>query len=715
MSKKTVINLLLSFFIIFSFVWLYIEKPGGLQNFDKKFIDILLSIRGAIPASKDIVIVDLDEKSLKELGQWPWQRNKFAKVLENLSAAGAGIIGLDIVFAEPDNSSPSKVLKEMGIKYKDAPDFDRMLAKTMKSTPTIAGYVFGFEESETVAEERLPSIPAIFIEKNKLEHDYLLDAKTVTLNIPLLQDSVYSSGFFNTFPDRDGIIRSVPLIIKYQDQIYPSLSLEMIRAVLGAKKVTVSYSEVGVSDITLGKFSIPTDRHGRLFVNFRGKSRSYKYLSAVDIYNNSFDKKDIEGKIVLIGTSAPGLLDLRATPFENVFAGVEVHANVIDNMINQDFIYRPPWAEGADIILILFVGLIMLFIFIIFEPFFVALLSLSLFFAFAYFNYYMMFEQGFILNIIFPLMTMITVFMFSIIVNYFFESKQKELIKSKFSKKVSSTVVEELMKKEDSKVLDTKEKRITIFFSDIRDFTSISEEVGSPKNLISLLNRYMTPMTDIIMRRQGTIDKFIGDSIMAYWNAPNDIKNHEDTAVKAAIEQIKKLKMLNEIFEKENLPSLEIGIGIHTGIATVGEMGSEGRSDYTVIGDSVNLASRLEGLNKFYGTHILISEDTKKGLKDDYLFRDIDTVRAKGKSKPVKIYEVLMLEDDNERFHKEIKLYNNALQLYKKADFAGAKEIFEELKEENELKLYILYLQRCDDFMKNPPEKFEGVWNFETK
>ena len=712
MNKKTIYNLLLSVAIILTSIWFYIYKYETLQYFDKKFVDVMFKIRGEKKASDDILIVDIDERSLKELGQWPWQRYKMAKILENLTKAEVGIIGLDIVFAEPDNSSPLKVLKELGIKTKNPPDFDKILALAIGSSPTIAGYVFGFDKVFTSG--TTPQIPAIFIEKNLPQNgNFLLEASSITLNIPIIQDSAYSSGFFNTFPDNDGIVRSVPLLIKYNDEVFPSLSLEMIRAALGVSKVFINYSQTGIESINIGDLTIPTDRHGRLFVNYKGKSKSFSYLSAVDIYNNNFDKDLVKGKIILVGTSALGLLDLRATPFESTFAGVEVHANAIDNIINKDFIYRPDWAEAVDIFVIIVSGAILAIIFTFAPALFLALFSFLVFGIFFLFIYYMLFYEGIILNTIFPLVTMVTLFATSMIINYFFETKQKELIKDKFSKKVSPAVVEDLLKHASSNTLEIREKEITIFFSDIRGFTSISEKIGSPKKLIELLNRYMTPMVEVIIKYHGTIDKFIGDAIMAYWNAPNDLKNHQDNAIMCAIDQIKRLKKLNVQLQNEKLPIINIGIGIHTGIATVGEMGSEGRSDYTVIGDNVNLASRLEGLNKYYGSHIIISEHTYKDLKNEYAIRELDTVRVKGKEHPVKIYEVLGSVDS--RIDKEIKLYNAALGLYKNSDFVEAKKLFVKLYESDNLKLYDIYIKRCAELIKNPPKKFEGIYEFTTK
>jgi adenylate cyclase len=343
-NKKT----LKKFFIYFSaslalattLSFLYVFFPKLPDSFDNRLRDFLFNVRGEISNSNSVVIVDIDEKSLQSLGQWPWSRNKIAQVVQNLAEAQAAIIGFDVVFPENDKSSPHKVLKELNIKHENAPNYDDIFAQVVASTPTILGYQFELEDKEHV-NDKVPNIPAIFIERNKnTDANYLIKAYGTILNIPQIQDNSYSSGFFNNIPDDSGIIRSVPLIISYDDAIYPSLSLELLRVATQTERVYVNYDEQGVNTISLNGIEIPTDRHGRLLINFRGKEGNFPYISALDIYKNDFKKEDIEGKIILIGTSAAGLLDLRATPFEAIYPGVEVHANAIDNIIEGDLLEK---------------------------------------------------------------------------------------------------------------------------------------------------------------------------------------------------------------------------------------------------------------------------------------------------------------------------------------------------------------------------------------
>ncbi|MDD3324054.1 MAG: adenylate/guanylate cyclase domain-containing protein [Sulfurospirillaceae bacterium] len=695
--------------------YMYINEVAIFSNINKKLTDLFFHIRGFEPASQDIVIVDIDEKSLRQLGQWPWSRDTVATLLNNMTQAQVGVIGLDIVFAESDNSSPKKVFQKLKMPYEKAIDYDEILANTFATTPTISGYTFDFET--TTKRGDVPNIPAIIIEKDKENNDFLPQAKGIIANIPLLQNASYSSGFFNTIPDEDGIVRSVPLLISYENQTFPSLSLEILRAITGAKKIVVNYTSVGVDSIVLGDIVIPTDRFGRLLVNYRGYAKSYTYLSAVDVYKNNFDKSVLEGKVAIIGTSASGLLDLRATPYENIYPGVEVHATAIDNVLNQDFIHKPAWVESADLALLLTLIIIITLASYLAGPILSAFITICCIYGFLHYAYSLLLSKGILLNIIYPFVSAILLYLFLTLIHYIAESKQKELIKAKFAKKVSKAVADSLIKQGDKGILEGKEREITIFFSDIRGFTSISEKIGSPKKLIDFLNQYMTPMSDIIIKKEGTIDKFIGDAIMAYWNAPLDVPEHANKALDVSIEQFKKLEELNKIFAKQNLPAIDIGIGLNSGMAVVGEMGSEGRSDYTVIGDTINLGSRLESLCKQYGAKIILSQYTKQKLKEPsrYIFRELDCVRVKGKQEPIFIYECLGTKDFELVKFDEKELYEEALGAYKRGDFALAFESFKTLANTYKAKLYTLYMERCEHYLKSPPTDFDGVFTFTTK
>ena len=720
----------------------YLLMPAKFQSLDNQLRDHMFLVRGYLEPTGNVVIVDIDEKSLKKLGQWPWRRKDFATILQNLSDAGVGIVGLDIVFAEYDNSSPAKVLKELGYDTTGVEDYDMLLAQTIANTPTILGYVFVLED-DGIASEGAPNIPAIFIERNKPDKDFIFEAKRAILNVPLSQKNAYSSGFFNTFPDDDsGIIRSVPLVMKYDGVVYPSLSMEMIRIMSESNKVYINYEEeIGVQSIESGPFSIPTDSFGRLLVNYRGPSFTYPYISAADIFNGSFNHKDVEGKFVLIGTSAAGLMDLRAMPYDNVYPGVEVHANVIDNIIQGDFISKPSWVLSADIAVIFFVGITLAILLGHQSAFMTLVVLVFVIMAQLSFNYYMLFVEGIAMNILFDIFILsISIYIISMVLNYFLETKQKNMIKGKFASKVSSDVMEDILKHADSDALNGDEREITVFFSDVRGFTNISEAMGDAKLLIEFMNNIMDPMTEIIIEEHGTVDKYIGDAIMAYWNAPHDVENHADRAVIASLRQLYELKILNEnlrnnikyenvtkMADNSHIPIVDIGIGLNSGVAIVGEMGSKRRSDYTVIGDPINLGARLESLCKYYNSRLNISNFTKSKLKGDYIYRFLDLVTVKGKKEPIEIWQIhdYVKVDGDTLFNldrvvllKELDYYHKAIELYKSEKFEEALKIFKDIngwENKSNLKIYDIYIERCEHYIQNPPKDFNGVFVHTTK
>ncbi|MGJ0313242.1 CHASE2 domain-containing protein [Aliarcobacter cryaerophilus] len=713
--KKFLIYSFFSFLISSFLIVLYIFFPSLLDSFDNRIRDSYFIFKGETKISNNVVIIDIDDSSIKEFGQWPWSRNILSKIIENLTNSNISVVGMDIVFAEEDRTSPSLIAKKLGIN-KELENYDFDFAKVISTSPVILGYSFNIEDNNS--SKNSPQIPAIFIEKNKnSDENYLIQAFGTTLNLPILQENSYSSGFFNIIPDESGVIRSVPLLISYNDTLYPSLALEIIRALNDIQKVFVNYDENGVSNIQLGDFYIPTDKYGRIFINYRGASKSFKYISAKDIYNNNFKVEDIEGKIALLGTSATGLYDLRATPYENVFPGVEVHANVIDNILQGDFIQKASYLDGVNIVSI-FVLAFFVFFFVSVTPFILKPFVFLLFFsAYLIFSYQALFSYGLVLNIIFPISSIILAFVFSIIIDFFYNIKQEKAIKNKFASKVSKSVMEDILKNIDNNEFSAKNKEITIFFSDIRGFTQVSEQLKA-KELIEYLNAYMEPMSSIIIKNQGTIDKFIGDAIMAYWNAPLDVENHADMAVKASLEQLEALNELNKKFEKDKLPTIDIGIGLNSGEVIVGEMGSSLRSDYTVIGDAINLGSRVESLCKYYGSKLNITNFTKDKLKEKYIFRFLDFVRVKGKTQPVEIWQVIGSGEAKDELKNELENYHKAIDFYKESKFSDALELFrklDNLENKTNKNIYKIYIKRCEEFIQTPPKDFDCVYEHTTK
>ena len=676
-------------FLILSYSYLNMAKLNA--NFDEKLRDTLFDIRKPIPTSKKVIIIDIDEKSIDAFGQWPFSRIHMAQALANLTNAGAGIIGLDIIFSEYDRNSPSNMAKKLGVQG-DFLDSDELLAKVISQTPTILGYYYTNKKSKNSP----PQSSTIFDTNNSKS---LLKFNHAVTNIPIISSSAYSSGFFNAFSNPNGTINQMPLIMQYNNKIYPSLALEMISIASQTQKIKLLQNDYTLYGLQLNKLEIPVDEHGFMRINFRGPKKSFKYLSFLDIVNGEFDAKDVAGNFILIGTSVTTLADLRATVYDLAMPGVEIHANVIDNILQGDFLQQPSYAQILDLILIFTLTLLLGIFLTHFKSLITTLIGLGFFIALYFLFYYLLFSKGLILNLFYPLIATLFTTIIAFFINYTKENEQKNFIRSKFAQKVSHEVVSDLLSTNEEN-FKAKQKEISIFFSDIRSFTTITEKLHSPQRVIDMLNLYFEPMTNLIISNKGTVDKFIGDAIMAYWNAPLSLDKHADYALKTALSQQKALKTLNKKLLSEFDISLEIGIGIHTGLAVIGEMGSHSRSDYTVIGDSVNLASRLEGLTKYFGVNILISQNTKQLLQEDYHIRYIASVIVKGKNEPIKIYAVLT-EEEAELFQKVHAEYTHAFECYEKKMFEEAHKCFTQIEETYPHKLNKIYIDKVTE-LQNP-------------
>lgn len=635
MQKNHILSILiLLIFIVMEFS--YINFESIYKTTDDKITSLFLKSKKPKKASRHITIVDIDAKSIEKLGQWPFPRDLISDALTNLTNSGAGIIGFDIVFSNPDRLSPHAMAKHLQIDG-NFTNNDLLLASTLEKTPTILGYFFDMSKPN----EQLPPkhLANIIIQGSK-NLDSFNHAMGVVDNITPLKNSAYSSGYFNLTNITSGVVDSAPLLINLKDRLYPSLVLEMIRIASSQENIEVINSDLGVQGVRLGDLNLPTNQHSEIKLNFRGAGFSYKYISFYDVLTNNFDPKDVNGKFILIGTSDIGLNDMVTTIYDAAIPGVEVHATTIDNILNGDFFYTPIDSYTYGILIIFFssivVGLILYFLPASFSlVVFLASLGILIFT-----NYYLIFTKHIIIGFSAPLITLFLTTGFFALLSYYFENIQRKKIFNKLSSKVSNSVAKEILK-HDEGILKVEKKEVTVLFSDIRDFTSLSEDIKDPIKLIGILNRYMSPMVDSITEFNGTVDKFIGDAIMAYFNAPLPQEAHADMALKSALRQLQRLDELNVELKKEFGIELKIGIGINSGEAIVGEMGSSGRSDYTLIGDTVNVASRVESLTKEYGCKLLITQQTKDLLQDSYNIKKLDVLRVKGRKGETTIYEVL--------------------------------------------------------------------------
>ncbi len=696
---KGFVALILWVFILLFFGVTYWAVPQMYHGIEGQIRDTFFLYRGARHPRHNIVIADIDEKSLAALGQWPWSRNRIAQLLVKIKKLGARTVALDTVFPEPDRTSPPIISGKILPGNTAAKHYDFQLAEAIKNTKPVVGFALGLNTGLTAAATCNPE--ATMIEQGPHAHDNIYRARSMIPNVPIIQSALTYSGFINMIPDASGMLRSAPLVMRLGRTLYPSFDLEVLRSLQKTSSITVAYEAGKVQTITIGTVHIPVGDDATITINYRGGTRTYPYISVVDILRGHVAPDLFKDAIVLVGTSAAGLVDLRPTPFSRAMPGIEIHANIIDNLLSVDFLQQPYWTAGFNAVLFFLIFSIAFILFLFLDAWWVFWLFLASLFLAVHGSMYGLFHAHFLFNVLLPFLALAVALVFSIWINYFHESRQKKRIKRAFAKKVSPSVIEELLVRADSDILQSQKKTVTVFFSDIRNFTLMTEALQSPQKLIELLNAYIAPMTRIIVSRQGTVDKYIGDAIMAYWNAPKELPNHADAAVGAALEHIAALTTLNQTLQEQFGVAISIGIGIHTGEAIVGEVGSAERSDYTVIGHSVNLASRLEGLNKRYGTRIIISEHTKNALTERYVLRKLAKVHFRESDPMVAIYEVLGHGTPDTALQRALDEYHQGLSYFYAAQWEKAHAVFEALDRnpEQSCTLYRYYRDRTQGLL----------------
>ncbi|MGD8988695.1 MAG: adenylate/guanylate cyclase domain-containing protein, partial [Syntrophobacterales bacterium] len=663
MKKHRWIHVLsLSLFLTGLMVVFYLTGNPFLDRIELKSLDVRFLTRGQEPPGPFAVVATIDEKSLDEIGKWPWPRAKIAALIDRLSEKGARVIAMDIFFPEPDENNNIRFIEEMqretrtlGLKEprlesfleqaREAADNDSILAEAIRRSKAtvVLSYLFHFsrEEIAHLSEEDLagkssdirPSaIKLVQFTSPKAKQVEVFEALLPESNIAKLANSSRTAGHFNIFPDIDGTVRWIPLVIRYQDRFYPALALEAVRSYVGNIPLRVRVADHGIESIQLGPVAIPTDEKGRMLINFRGGPQTFPNYSVADILAGRTEPDAFRNRIVFVGSTAKGVYDLRVTPFSNVYPGLEVHANVADNILTQRFLFRPEWARLFDLVAILFMGLVTGLALPRLRALFSVLLIGVLFIGYLLVSQTLFVRQGIWLNAVYPLLTMVLVYTAVTLYRYIVEEREKREIRGAFSFYVTPSVVNEMLKNPDKLKLGGDKKELSVLFSDIRGFTSLAEEM-EPETLVHLLNEYLTEMTDVVFEFDGLLDKYIGDAIMAVFGAPLEQIDHPSRACRTALKMLQRLAKMQQKWESEGAPRLDIGIGINTGPMVVGNMGSERRFDYTVMGDSVNLASRLEGINKEYGTQVVISEFTHELVKDDFFCRELDAVRVKGRAR----------------------------------------------------------------------------------
>ena len=688
-----------------------------------------------------IVIVDIDENSLAEVGRWPWGRDKLAQIVDNLfDHYEVEVVSFDIVFAEKDESSGLEKFEQLARtslrnveEYQQALDeirpslrHDEIFAESLVGKNVVLGYYFkaSLQEGESGFTGLLP--PALTkMDVQWSERLPINEAVGYGGNLEILQASASSGGYFdNPYVDADGVFRRVPLVQSYQGYLFASLALATTQAYLGATGIELTIETEGtrggkeyyaLETINLKNHRIPVDANGAVFVPYRGRQGSFPYISAHEVLHRKANPVALKDKIILVGTSAPGLLDLRSTPVQNIYPGVEVHANIISGILDDRIKHKPAWTVGYEFVLLTVIAVGMALLLPLVSPLFAAIGTLALT-GLVLAGTFVAWEGNLILPLASPLLLILLMFMLHMSYGFFIESRGKRQLANLFGHYIPPELVDEMSVSPEEYSLEGENREMTVLFSDVRGFTSISEGMD-PKQLTQLMNALLTPMTRVIHKNRGTIDKYMGDAIMAFWGAPIANSEHARHALYAAMEMMDELKIMQADFRERGWPEVNIGIGLNTGDMNVGNMGSEFRMAYTVLGDAVNLGSRLEGLTKNYGVNIIVSESTKAAIPE-FAFRELDLVRVKGKNEPVAIFEPVGHKNDLDKtVTSELSEYRKALMNFRAQSWDKAElDFFNLNRVYPDRLLYQVYMQRIEVYRKNPPgENWDGVFTHTTK
>lgn len=687
-----------------------------------------------------VTVVDIDEASLAEVGQWPWSRKLVADMVTNLMEAGAQIVGFDAVFAEPDRLSPETFAistpdlpPDIAKRLAEMPTNDAYFAQVLKDSQAVLGLP-GSLESALGAATPKPRQPSVVVRNTVNSSDdprrYLIGFPNIVGNLPILENAAAGRGLFSINPERDSIVRRIPAIARVEGapNPYPTLAIEMLRVLSGSSTLIIrSQPGVGIQDIVLqeARIVIPTDVRGRLYPHF-GHHIAARYVSAKDVVSGNFRPDAFADKIVLVGASAAGLRDIRSTPLEASVPGVEVHAQLLESIIDDTLLNRPDWADAAELGALLGVGALV----IVGLALVGAKLTLALFLVLAgglfAASWLLFIHERLLFDAAYPAFTALLLYLTLTYGAYVAEEAQRRQIRGAFGLYLSPEMVERVAANPNALRLGGEMRQMTIMFCDLRGFTTISE-LFDAAGLTALINRYLTPMTTIIQAEQGTVDKYIGDAIMAFWNAPLDVREHERAACRALLGMREGMRQLNTDLKAEAEASggryvpLAIGIGLNSGECCVGNMGSMQRLNYSVLGDAVNLAARLEGQSKTYGVDNVIGESTMLGVRD-FALLELDLIQVKGKTVPVRVFTVVgddKLATDPD-FRDLSRHHERMIQAYRRQDWDGATDAIVDCQRRAEqfgaLGLLELYRHRIEDLRENPPgPDWDGAYVAKTK
>ncbi|MEA1833952.1 adenylate/guanylate cyclase domain-containing protein [Methylobacterium durans] len=715
--------------VLVLFVVLRLWDPPPVETLRLRTFDAFQILRPRPATLRPVTIVDIDEDSIRALGQWPWARTRVADLVRRLTEAGAAAIAFDAVFPEPDRLSPALVAESVaGLDAESRatlarlPSNDRILAEAVAASRVVLGQTALAQPSGNDA--ALPETGFAQIGPDASAH--IAHFPGLLRNVPELEQAAAGRGLFTIVPERDGIVRRVPLVLIAEGRMVPALALEVLRVLTGSGAVMLRTDEAGVSAAALPGFEVPTDASGSVWLHFNHHDPA-RFVPARAVLDGSFDRERVAQKIVLIGTSAIGLLDNKTTPVDRTIPGVEVHAQVLESVLTRATLSYPSYAIVVEVLLAIAVSAGIIAFAPVLGAAWLLVLGAVVAIFIAAISWLRFTELGILLDPTFPLGASFGVYAVLVFTNYTREQMGRQRIRSAFSQYLSPALVDELAASPEKLRLGGEERPLTIMFSDVRGFTAISEFYrADPAGLTTLMNRFLTPLTDAIIGRRGTIDKYMGDAIMAFWNAPLDDPDQEANACAAALEMIARMNALNAERRAEAeagghpvLP-LNVGIGINTGRCVVGNMGSAQRFDYSVLGDTVNVASRLEGQSKTYGVQIILGDATASAVSDRFALLEIDRIRVKGKSLPETI-SVLLGDAEmraSEAFARLSAAHAALLACYRGCDWAGARDDLETCRKLGFGldALYDLYAARIVAFERAPPpEDWGGVYIAETK
>ncbi|WP_374356542.1 CHASE2 domain-containing protein [Chitinimonas sp.] len=708
-------------------------RPAWLEHLDWRLYDARIQLTMPQGIDPRVVIVDIDERSLAEIGHWPWRRNILADLVRQLTGTyQAGVVGFDMVFPEADDSSGLPALQTLasGPLADDAPfqeafrslspslDYDARLADSLRGGRVVLGYYFSFAPG---ASQR-GALPSPALRSFPPGAPGPLRASGYGANLPILQNAAGVAGHFNTDPDPDGVSRRQPLLIDFNGQHYEALSLAMVRRYLGQAPLQPQLGETAgyraLESLKAGPLRLAVDERARALVPYRGKQHSFRYLSSVDILRGKVDAAALKGRLVLIGTTAPGLLDLRVTPVDGAYPGVEVHANLIAAMLDGELPAQPGYLQGAETLCLLLAGGVLLLALLRLKPLAATLFTLALLAGVVLTNLALWQYAKLAMPLAAGVLTLLLLYANAMVCGYFFATRNKLQMTRLFGHYVPPELVAKMSEAPKKYSMEGQSRELTVLFSDVRGFTSIAERM-EPRELAHFMNQFLTTLSAVIHDQfLGTIDKYIGDCIMAFWGAPVDDPEHPRHAVLAALQMHKAVAELNPRLQAQGWEPISIGIGINSGRMTVGDMGSQIRLAYTVMGDAVNLASRLESLTKFYGVGIIVGETTRQACGNAIVFRELDRIRVLGKSSAVRIYEPIGEADQlDAASQSHIEQFGRALALFRQQQWDQAEMQLINLHHSDPATLvYQVYLDRIREFRQNPPPAgWDGVHDFEHK